>query len=135
MPYHSLRAAHFFRRLLCALAALAFAAAPAAAQTLLLKDGRKLEGKYAELASINENPLTPKTPAGEVPVTPLLVVDDGLRRTYIHSFQVKQVLDDKTGRDVRINIWQPVAQRGGAVGRIGSATRITPFDEYGRRIY
>src|SRR4051794_33531541 len=83
-------------------------------QTLLLKDGRKLEGKYAELASIEENPLSPKAPAGEVPVTPLLVVDDGLRRTYIHSFQVKQVLEDKAPRDVRINIWQPVAARGGA---------------------
>ncbi|MFO0788686.1 MAG: peptidase [Pirellulales bacterium] len=132
MPHTSI---HQFCRYLCALAALTLAAAPAVAQTLLLKDGRKLEGKYAELASIAENPLTPKTPAGEVPVTPLIVVDDGLRRTYIHSFNVKQVLDDKTGQDVRINIWQPVAQRGGAVGRIGSATRITPFDEYGRRIY
>jgi pimeloyl-ACP methyl ester carboxylesterase len=104
-------------------------------QVLLLKDGRKLEGKYAELASIEDNPLSPKTPAGEVPVTPLLVVDDGLRRTYIHSFQVKQVLEDKAPRDVRIDIWQPVAGRGGAVGSVGRAARVTPFDEFGRRIY
>ena len=47
------------------------------------------------LSSIAENPLSPKAPAGEVPLTPLLVVDDGLRRTFIHSFQVKQVLEDK----------------------------------------
>jgi hypothetical protein len=36
---------------------------------------------------------------------------------------------------VRINIWQQVAERGGAVGRIGAATRVEPFDEFGRRIY
>jgi pimeloyl-ACP methyl ester carboxylesterase len=36
---------------------------------------------------------------------------------------------------VRINIWQPVAERGAGVGRIGQAVRVTPFDEYGRRIY
>ncbi len=124
------------RRASCALAVLLLSSWPAAAQTLLLKDGRKLEGKYAELASIAENPLSPKAPAGEVPVTPLIVVDDGLRRTYVHTFQVKQVLEDKSGRDVRINIWQPVAEQGGGVvGRVGKATKITPFDEYGRRIY
>ena len=101
----------------------------------MLKDGRKLEGKYAELGSISENPMSPKTNAGEVPITPLIVVDDGLRRTYFHSSQVKQVLEDKTGRDVRINIWQPVAERGGGVGRLGRAIKVSPFDEYGRRMY
>src|ERR1700742_948022 len=72
------------------LSALAFSlvcCSAANTQTLTLKDGRKLEGKYAEIGSIAENPLSPKSQAGEVPVTPLLVVDDGLRRTFIHSFQ------------------------------------------------
>ena len=63
------------------------------------------------------------------------MIDDGLRRTFIHSTQVRQVLEQDIGRDVRINIWQPVAERGGGVGRIGRATRVTPFDEFGRRIY
>ncbi len=126
---------YMFRKSLCALVVLLVSGQLAIGQSLLLKDGRRLEGKYAEIASIAENPLSPKVPAGEVPLTPLLVVDDGLRRTFIHTFQVKQVLEDKSGRDVLINIWQPVAERGGAVGRIGRATRVTPFDEYGRRIY
>jgi pimeloyl-ACP methyl ester carboxylesterase len=110
-------------------------ASRAGAATLLLKDGRSLEGRYAEVASVAENPLAPKTQAGEVPLTPLIVVDDGLRRTYIHTSQVSEVLDQNLGQQVRINLWQPVAERGGAVGRIGEATSIMPFDEYGRRIY
>jgi pimeloyl-ACP methyl ester carboxylesterase len=115
--------------------AIAACVAKASAATLLLKDGRTLAGRYAEVASVAENLLSPKGPAGEVALTPLLVIDDGLRRTYIHSFQVRQVLEQNTGREVRINIWQPVAERGGGVGRIGRALRVTPFDEYGRRIY
>src|SRR5439155_20465724 len=82
----------------------------AAAQALVLKDGRKLEGKYSELASVAENPLSPKTQAGEVPVTALVVVDDGLRRTFIHSSQIAKVLEPTSAKDVRINIWQPVAE-------------------------
>ncbi|HJQ81327.1 MAG TPA: peptidase, partial [Lacipirellulaceae bacterium] len=111
------------------------AAAPVEAAMLLLKDGRTLEGRYAELTSVAENPLAPKTQAGEVALTPLLVIDDGLRRTYIHRNQVREILEQNSRRDVRINIWQPVAERGAGVGRIGQAVRVTPFDEFGRRIY
>jgi hypothetical protein len=109
---------------------------PAIATTLLLKDGRTLEGtRYAEISSVAENPLVPKTQSGEVPVTPLLVIDDGLRRTFIHSSQVREILEQNSRRDVRINLWQPVAERGGGVGRIGEAVKIEPFDKFGRRTY
>ena len=36
---------------------------------------------------------------------------------------------------MRIRIWQDVAETGGGIGRIGRAVRVTPFDEYGRRIF
>src|SRR5688572_2276471 len=108
----------------------------ALATTLLLKDGRALEGaRYAEVSSVAENPLSPKSQSGEVPLTPLLVIDDGLRRTFIHNTQVREILEQNSRRDVRINLWQPVAERGGGVGRIGEAVNVTPFDEFGRRTY
>jgi pimeloyl-ACP methyl ester carboxylesterase len=107
----------------------------ALAAKFLLKDGRTLEGRYVMLSSVAENPISPKAQAGEVPVTPLLMIDDGLRRTFIRNEQVREILEQNTSREVRINVWQPVAERGGGVGRIGRATRITPFDEFGRRIY
>jgi acetyl esterase/lipase len=121
---------------LLAMALVCAAVRPVPATTLLLKDGRSLEGsRYAEISSVAENPLNPKAQSGEVPLTPLLVIDDGLRRTYIHSSQVREILEQNTRRDVRINIWQPVAEHGGAVGRIGQAVSVTPFDEFGRRTY
>jgi pimeloyl-ACP methyl ester carboxylesterase len=107
----------------------------AASQTLLLKDGRKLEGKFAQLSSVAENPLSPKAPVGEVAVTPLVVVDDGLRRTFIHFSQIAKELEPTTAKDVRIHIYQPVAETGGTIGRVGRALQVTPFDEFGRRIY
>ncbi len=123
------------RNVVSALAVLLLSWGTAAGQTLLLKDGRKLEGKYAEIASVAENPLSPKTQAGEVPVTPLLVIDDGLRRTFIHSFMVAKVLEPTSAKDVRINIWQPVAAAGAGIGSIGRALQVTPFDNFGRRVY
>ena len=128
-PFHNLRPTF------AAVAVVLLCSPPAVAQSLLLKDGRKLDGKFAEIASVAENPLSPKSPVGEVPVTPLLVIDDGLRRTYIHSNQVAKVLEPTSAKDVRINIWQPVAQQGGGIGRSGRALKVTPFDEFGRRIY
>jgi pimeloyl-ACP methyl ester carboxylesterase len=123
------------RNLLSALALSLVCSGAAHSQTLLLKDGRKLQGKYAEIGSIAENPLSPKAQAGEVPVTSLLVVDDGLRRTFIHSKQVDRVLEPTSAKDVRINIWQPVAQVGNGIGSIGRPLDITPFDKWGRRTY
>lgn len=123
-----------YLRLLCAVLC-ALTAWPACAATLILKDGRSLEGRFAECAGVADDPLAPQTPKGEVAVTPLYVVDDGLRRTYIHNTQVKQATEASSDRSVRIRIWQDVAETGGGIGRIGRAVRVTPFDEYGRRIF
>jgi hypothetical protein len=123
------------RKLAFAIFAILLAWSTASGQSLILKDGRKLDGKYAEIASIAENALSPKTAAGEVALTPLLVIDDGLRRTFIHSAQVAKVVEPASAKDVRINIPQPVAETGAGVGTVGRALQITPFDNYGRRIY
>jgi predicted esterase len=126
------------QRLLFAVAAMVVWCAAlnsAQAAKLLLKDGRTLEGQFAHLTGVADSAIDPKLTTGEVALAPILVVDDGLRRTYVHTFQVSQVLEEATARPIRINVWQDVAERGAGVGRIGRALRITPFDEYGRRIY
>src|SRR5689334_23550411 len=92
--------------------ALLLAWSTATGQSLVLKDGRKLDGKYAEIASVAENALSSKAGAGEVALTPLLVIDDGLRRIFIHSGQVAKVLEPASAKDVRINVQQPVAETG-----------------------
>jgi hypothetical protein len=120
------------------IAAAAFHLATAAGEdaTLVLKDGRTLTGKFAEVGGVAESALSPKKSAGEVSnLTPIIVVDDGLRRTFIHKTQIRELVPGQLTRDVRIPVWQDVAERGAGVGRVGPAMNITPFDEYGRRIY
>ena len=128
---------HRVTRIVLAALALSLVCCGAAhSQTLLLKDGRKLEGKYAEIGSIAENPLSPKAQAGEVPVTPLLVVDDGLRRTYIHSSQWSNMLETSVGQRSP-NQHLAASRRDRRLASAASAGRstITPFDKCGRRIY
>src|SRR5262245_15947470 len=107
----------------------------ASAATLLLKDGRTLEGPFAQCDGVAESPLTANVTKGEVALTPLLVIDDGLRRTFIHNYWVQSVPNDSSDKPVKIRVWQDVADQGSGIGRIGRALRVTPFDEHGRRIF
>lgn len=128
-----------FSRLLLRTAALAVAlsacASVAHASDMLLKDGRVLKGAHVQVAGVAENPLDFKISAGEVAVLPLLMFDDGLRRTFIHSGHVTQVLDEPAQREVRIRVWQDVAEKGSGIGRMGRGRPLAPFDAFGRRTY
>jgi hypothetical protein len=118
--------------LLCFLSAVAV---PARADTLLLKNGQSLTGSYVQVATLAESLVSPKIPAGGVATTPIVLVDDGMRRTFVHWSHVREVLDTGAAREVRIKVWQNVANQGAGVGRVGPALRVEPFDEFGRRIY
>jgi predicted esterase len=119
------------------LAALLFGGAvrEAAAQKLLLGDGRTLAGKVAATSSVAENPDSPAGQAGEIAVRPILVVDDGLRRVFVPKLRVAEVLEDVPEQLVKIELWQNAARGGGAVASVGPSLGVTPFDKYGRRIY
>jgi len=106
-------------RALTGFAALLALASSAPANDMLLRDGRVIEGKHVEVAGVAENPLNFRVTAGEVAVTPLIMFDDGLRRTFIHSGHVARMLDKSPQRQVRIRVWQDVAEKGAGVGRVG----------------
>ena len=126
------------RASLCGLVAicLLLLALPVAARgaTLTLQDGRTLSGRVNYLAGVAEDPLSPRTPAGEVDVQPILVIDDGLRRIYVP----RRHLINADPLDVpqrKILIEQAVANSGRSVAAVGAPVKIEPFDEYGRRIF
>ncbi|MCA9234198.1 MAG: hypothetical protein KDA44_01920 [Planctomycetales bacterium] len=118
-----------------ALAAVACGAGRAPAQKLLLKDGSVLVGKLDQVGGIAETPDKQPPQAGQVPVRPILIVDDELRRTFVPKFQVQEILDGAPEQLIRISPWQNVAHGGGKLLSVGPAINITPFDKYGRRIY
>lgn len=101
--------------------------------TLILDDGRELEGRVTEISGVVEDPT--KTNPSEVAVQPIVLVDDGLRRTYVWQRRITKILEQAPQRPVRFRPWQNVAERGGAVGTVGRRLGETPFDQYGRRHY
>jgi pimeloyl-ACP methyl ester carboxylesterase len=115
------------------LAGLATVATEATAATIQIKDGRILVGELGETSGVAEDPLAPNK-AGGTNLKSILVIEDGLRRTYLHKTAVREVLDQREEPSVKIRVWQNEAKRGASLGVIGAPSRITPFDDYGRRI-
>lgn len=94
-----------------------------------------LEGKFVDTSGVVDVVQNTTDPEAEPKATPILVVDDNLRRTFIPKQSVVEVVDAAPEPLVRIKLWQNVASSSTMVGVIGPSLRITPFDEYGRRIY
>ncbi len=119
----------------CALQGLLLTAVPTSAATILLKDGRVMTGQLGSTSGVADDPFEPGPSAGEIRTTPILIVDDGLRRTYIRRTQVAEVIDESDPPTIRLPVWQNHADKGSMLGIVGRPTNVTPFDEYGRRIY
>ncbi|MEN0109213.1 MAG: peptidase [Planctomycetota bacterium] len=107
----------------------------AGATTLQLTDGRLLTGDYGETSGVADDPQDGRASGGQVRVTPISVIDDGLRRTFVHKTAVAELVEGAGDTNVTIRVRHNVAAKTGpSLGSVGPATRVTPFDEYGRRI-
>jgi hypothetical protein len=100
-----------------------------------LNDGRVLTGKIVKIAGVADDPNSTRPLAGEVKVTPILLVDDGLRRTYVANVDVKEVVEGNEGRQVKIRPWQNVAESGGGLLSVGPSLAVEPWDVFGRRTF
>ncbi|MFG0267758.1 MAG: alpha/beta hydrolase [Rhodopirellula sp. JB055] len=104
-----------------------------AEQLISLRNGMVLRGVYLEIAGMNQNAFSAAGEGG-IQNRPIWVVDDGLRRTYVH----RRGMVAAEPRDVpdlheRIEFFQPVPDGGEQVASIGQTLGVTPFNEFGRR--
>ncbi len=113
---------------------LAMASSLSAAKITLL-DGRELEGRIGMVSGVAEDPLAPSRRPGGVNVQPILLVDDGLRRTFVSKRQVREINEAASTAYEKINIRQQVASTGARIGSVGPILKIDPFDEFGRRTF
>ena len=117
--------------LLCGVIALGAAAAQAS--TIVLKDGRRLQGRLGKVAALADNPLSSKS-ANELAV--ITFVDDDLRRIFFPTFRVLRIEEADAGEiKERIGIKQNVAKAGAKINRVGPIMKIEPFDDRGRRTF
>jgi predicted esterase len=110
-------------------------AAPAISQTVRLTDGRTITGKVTATSGVVENPASPSAAAGEVVTKPILMIDDELRRVYIAKRLVAEVLEMAPEVLVKITPPQNPSHSAATLVSVGPALGISPWDEYGRRIY
>ncbi len=105
---------------------------PASASSILLKDGRTLHGKIAPIGALADDPRSSKQ--GQLKT--ITLVDDDLRRVFVPTFRVAQVLEADGGEvKERLPLQQNVASSGGRLHRVGPIVKVTPFDEHGRRTF
>jgi predicted esterase len=112
-----------------------FVAIPAWGATVRLNDGRVVVGKTIMLSGIAEDPTNPRPMAGEVNVAPILMVDDGLRRTYFAKVDIKELVEGDEPRQAMIRLWQNVAEHGGGLVSVGPRLGADPWDPFGRRTF
>jgi len=116
------------------LAAAAWLTTAAKADIATLKNGMQFEGSIGKIGSLGEDPLNPQSSAGQVKVRQIVFVDDDLRRTFFSQIQVQAVAPSQTNVE-KIRIEQRVAKGTRRVAAVGPIIRVTPFDEWGRRIF
>jgi predicted esterase len=109
-------------------------AAPTWADVATLKNGMQFEGSIGKIGSLGEDPLSPQSTAGQVKVRQIVFVDDQLRRTFFSQIQVQAVVPSQLNLE-KIRIDQRVAKGNRRIAAVGPIVRVTPFDEWGRRIF
>ena len=103
-----------------------------AEQLFQLRNGMVIKGTKAEIATLKEG--FGAAAAGEIHVRPIWLIDDGLRRTYIHGKGMVEVPPiDVNDLERTIEFWQPKPLGGKVVGGLGSVLGVSPFNEFGRR--
>lgn len=106
------------------------------AATIVAKNRMEFEGKLGYIASVFENPLASNGSGATEDVKQIVVLDDGLRRTYLGMQQVEDLRESDPNQGERVRIPQKVAA--GGRHRIASVTavlKVGEFDEWGRRTF
>lgn len=106
------------------------------AQKIQMRDGRILPGRILLMTGVADAPVPPAPDKNEeAKATPILLVDDELRRVFVPRANVAAIIDAAPENLANIKLWQKAAKSGNAVAIVGPSLGITPFDEFGRRIY
>ncbi|MGB9879677.1 MAG: hypothetical protein ACPLRM_02835, partial [Anaerolineae bacterium] len=107
----------------------------ALAEEVILKDGRILTGKLGLVTGLVDIPKL-VDPEGGGPIPLIVFVDDELRRTFVSKRQIREIRPGVAAEiQERFRLRQPVAEQGATISSVGFPVRVTPFDEFGRRIY
>ncbi|MCA9179206.1 MAG: hypothetical protein KDB14_32315 [Planctomycetales bacterium] len=109
---------------------------PANANTVTMKSGFQIEGRVADVASVS-NTGVQLTNKPDVSIKSIYVIDDGMRRVFVSERQVANNVprEDKL-ETLRIDFNKPPPiGQGRMVASVGTILNVTPFDDFGRRVF
>lgn len=116
---------------------LILSAAAAQAETIVLKNGMRLEGTLGQLANLKV--MAPGAfgggAAGGGDIKSIVLVDDGLRRTLVPALQVTGVPDAGRSTTLKILVPQQVYTGPNKLAKVGAELKVSRFCEWGRRVY
>ncbi len=103
-----------------------------AEQLFRFKNGLVVRGLKNEIPTLKDG--FGAAAAGDVAVRPIWVIDDGLRRIFVHG-QGMGVGNPVEVADLEstIELWQPVPLGGKAVSALGDVLQLSQFNKIGRR--
>jgi len=111
--------------------AICLLAQAASADTFTLDNGMVLEGNYDKIASIAVDPLKAAGPTG---VELIVVVDNGLTRTFVPSKQIRNFVPGAAANQEKIILpGRRIPAAGTKIQSAGMPLSIGPFDEWGYR--
>lgn len=119
---------------LAALACSIVLSEPVRAQTTLrLKNGYVLRGSASKLVGLNHNAFAAAAAGADPASLPIAVVDDGLRRTFVHNRGMVAEASETPDLIVRLDLWQQVARASREIASVSNLTQYSQFNEFGRR--
>lgn len=102
-------------------------------ELIRLRNGIILRGFHLEIATLDQNPFAMGA-ADAIQTRPIWMVDDGLRRIYIHRLaMVAGAPVTIADLHQKIELWQPVPSGGREVQGLGELLGISSLNDYGRR--
>lgn len=104
--------------------------APGMCAVVVARNGMILDGKLGYQPSIDENPFIA---SGADRINQVVLVDDGLRRTFLSYRQLENAGESEPGGFERIRIKQHVARGRRQIGSVTAIQHIGKFDRHGRR--
>ena len=118
--------------------AVCISTAQAQESIIVLKNGLTIgPGARGTISGVDQAAFSANTVNGQISAKPVMIVDDNLRATFFRNALVQSISDRAeplkvitTGNaDIRISGNHP------RVAAVQNAIGVTPFDDYGRRIY
>ncbi len=111
-----------------------FASTASGEQLVRLKSGLLVRGTVIEIPGVNQNAFAAASSTATNRSLPVWMIDDGLRRTYVHKNAMVAEANAVEDLAQRLEFYQPVPSAGRAIGGMGPLLGTSPFNDHGQRV-